>query len=99
MAHPPAGCPADLLSEGAGPTKGWPYDSDGIHHQAETSCWVTSANATTVSVFFALKEVRYVRFIKHCSLQVFSSGHVWKVSDFFFFLSSFYFNCQTSVDF
>jgi len=70
VAHTPAGCSADLLSEGAGPTEGWPYGSDGLHHQAEASCWVTSANATTVSVFFAFKEVHYIRFIKYCSLQV-----------------------------
>lgn len=52
VAHTPAGCPADLLSKGAGPTKGWPYDSDGFHHQAEASCWITSANATTVSALY-----------------------------------------------
>lgn len=83
MAHTPAGCPAVLLSEGAGPTKGWPYDSDGIHNQAEASCWVNSANATTVSAFFVFKEVQYVRFIKSCSYQVFSNNLIWKLSQIF----------------
>lgn len=83
MAHTPAGCPADLLSEGAGPTKGQPYGSDGIHNQAEASCWVNSANATTVSVFFALKVDQYVRFIKRCSLQVFSKNQIWNLAQIF----------------
>jgi len=86
VAHPPAGCPAGLLPEGAGPTEGWPYDSDGIHHQAEASCWITSANATTVSVLFvfkfifSFKEVQYVTFLKYCSLQI---GSTTIVEDFF----------------